>query len=310
MYHNLPNDFDERLAMTNTFDSKKKYDVKKAVIPAAGLGTRFLPLTKVLPKELLPIGTKPIIQVIIEELIDSGISEVIIINSPFKKGLEAYFDKNTQYDHLLKAQGKSTLLNNLNDLINNITIKWVYQNEPKGLGHAILCAKEAVGNEPFVICLPDIIIESKTPCAKQMIDIYQKVGEAINATEKTPKEKIELYGIYDIASSDGKLHKAKGVIEKPRASEAPSDLCVVGRYLFGADVFNILESTSTGFGGEIQLADAMNTLARQGRMYAYEYEGMQFDTGDKLGFFKTNVYYGNKEFPGEFDDLIDRHPQI
>lgn len=285
--------------------SIKNKPVRKAVIPAAGLGTRFLPVTKALPKELLPIGTKPTLQIVIEELISSGINEVIIITSPYKKELKNYFDQDTHYDLALKAQNKDSLLGDLRELTSKVDLKWVIQNKPKGLGDAILCAKKRVGEEPFIICLPDIIIDSATPCSKQLVEIYNKVGEAINATEHTPKSKIHLYGIYEIESTAERLHKAKRVIEKPLASEAPSDLSVVGRYLFPPDLFRILEETKPGYGGEIQLSDAMNTLAKAGRMYAYEYEGRQFDTGDKLGFLKANIFYGHQEYSKELGSFLE-----
>lgn len=277
---------------------------RKAVIPAAGLGTRFLPVTKAVPKELLPIGTKPILQFIMEELVESGITEIIIINSPHKHEIKDYFERDTYYDRALKAQKKEGLLHEFRRLADRIKFTWVYQEKPLGLGHAILCAKQAVAGEPFVICLPDIIIESKKPCCLQMIEAYEKVGQAINATEHTPMDKIHLYGVYEISSSDGNLHKAKKVIEKPKASEAPSDFSVVGRYLFPPDIFDILEDTPPGHGGEIQLADAMNTLAKAGRMYALEYEGRQFDTGDNLGFIMANIYYGYQTYPEELGKFM------
>jgi len=280
--------------------------IRKAVIPVAGLGTRFLPATKAVPKELLPIGTKPILQLIIEEIIASGISQVILITSPHKKGIiEDYFNHSTDYDHALAEQNKESLLNEFKKFTNKFEITSVIQEKPLGLGHAILCAKKAVGNEPFIICLPDVLIESKTPCCSQLLSVYEKIGESINATEHTPMDKIHLYGVYDIASSDGRLHKARRVIEKPSQKEAPSNLSVVGRYLFTPDIFSILENTPPGRNGEIQLADAMDTLARKGRMYAYEYEGMQFDTGDKLGFLKANIFYGYKEHPEEIRNFIN-----
>lgn len=278
--------------------------VRKAVIPAAGLGTRFLPVTKAIPKELLPIGTKPTLQIVIEELIASGISEVIMITSPHKQGLKEYFERSTFYDHALKATDKEHLLHGLRRVTDNIELQWVIQENPKGLGHAVLCAKEAVQNEPFIICLPDVLIESKTPCSLQLINVFEKLGEAVNAVEHVKPEQIGLYGIYDVASSSAGLHKARGIVEKPKVSDAPSDIAVVGRYLFTSEIFKILENTKPGHGGEIQLADAMNQLAKMGKMYAYEYEGRQFDTGDKLGFLMANIYYGYKEFPKEIGSFI------
>lgn len=270
-------------------------NVKKAVIPVAGMGTRFLPVTKSVPKELLPIGTKPTLQIVVEEAAKSGIEEIVLVTSPDKTEIENFFRTDTAYDRKLKEAGKESNLSGLYDLLKNVRITAAPQVKPKGLGHAILCAKEAVGNEPFIIILPDVLIESKTPCCRQLIDAFEKTGCAVGATEHTPKSHIHLYGIYDIEKTDGHFHYANGVVEKPTADEAPSDLSVVGRYLFPGDVFKILEETPPGKGGEIQLADAMNTLAKAGRMAAYEYEGRQFDTGDPAGFLEANIYYGYKE---------------
>jgi UTP--glucose-1-phosphate uridylyltransferase len=283
---------------------KSSQKVRKAVIPAAGLGTRFLPVTKALPKELLPIGTKPTLQIVVEELISSGITEICIVTSPHKRELQEYFGVNTTYDTTLKSFNKEKLLADIKEITQNVTFTWAYQKNPLGLGHAVLCAKKAIGAEPFIVCLPDVLIESQTPCCQQLILAYEEIGEAINATEHTPYEKLHLYGIYDIASTEGKLHKAKEVIEKPQPDEAPSDFSVVGRYLFPADIFHILENTAPGVNGEIQLADAMNTLAKAGRMYAYEYEGRQFDTGDKLGYLKANIFYGHQEFAEEIGNFF------
>jgi UTP--glucose-1-phosphate uridylyltransferase len=280
--------------------------VRKAVIPVAGMGTRFLPVTKAVPKELLPIGTKPTLQFVIEEAADSGITEVILVNSPQKMLIQDYFDKNTYYDKALAKANKEHLLSEQRSLTDRVNIRSVPQDEPKGLGHAILCAKDAVGDEPFIIILPDVLIESKAPCCRQLIDAYEKTGCSVNATEHTPREDIHLYGIYDIDRSDGAYHWAKQVIEKPSADEAPSDFSVVGRYLFSPEVFDILEHLPPGKGNEIQLADAMNTLAGQGKMVAYEYEGRQFDTGDNLGFIKANIFYGLKSYPEELREFMGK----
>lgn len=273
--------------------------VRKAIIPVAGLGTRFLPVTKAIPKELLPIGTTPTLQIVIEEAVQSGIEEVILVSSPHKTQITDYFRCDTHYDEMLKGLGKGSLLDGLAKLMREIKITTVMQNEQKGLGHAVLCGKKSVGNEPFVVILPDVLIESRVPCSRQLIEAFEKTGVAINGTEHTPREKLHLYGIYDIASSDGRFHTATRVIEKPKAEDAPSDFSVVGRYLFPPDVFEILENMPPGRNGEIQLADAMDALAKQGRMIAYEYEGFQFDTGEPVGFLKANIFYGLREYPEE-----------
>jgi len=278
--------------------------VRKVVIPVAGMGTRFLPVTKVLPKELLPIGTLPTLHMVVEEAANSGITEVVMVSSPSKSLIEEYFEKDTSYERALEAIGKSDLLDSLAKLSGRVNITSVMQNEPKGLGHAILCAKDAVGDEPFAVILPDVLIESEKPCCKQLIDVYERTNCSVNATEHTPRERIHLYGIYDIERTEGRMHWAKGVVEKPTPDEAPSDYNVVGRYLFTPDVFKILESLPPGKNGETQLADAQNELAKQQRMIAFEYEGRQFDTGDEIGFIKANTYYGMKKYPGEMKEFL------
>lgn len=279
--------------------------VRKAAIPVAGMGTRFLPVTKAVPKELLPIGTKPTLQIVIEEAAASGIEEIVLITSPDKAEIANFFRSDTVYDRKLKAAGKENMLDGLYSLLKKVKITLAPQEKPRGLGHAILCAKKAVGNEPFIIILPDVLIESKVPCCRQLVDAFDKTGCAVNATEHTPKNQIHLYGIYDIERSDGPFHYARGVVEKPKADEAPSDFSVVGRYLFPPEVFKVLEETPPGKGGEIQLADAMNTLARSGRMVAFEYKGRQFDTGDPLGFLQANVYYGYQSYKGALEKFVD-----
>lgn len=279
--------------------------VRKAAIPVAGMGTRFLPVTKAVPKELLPIGTKPTLQIVIEEAAASGIEEIVLITSPDKAEIANFFRNDTVYDRKLKAAGKENMLDGLYSLLKKVKITLAPQEKPRGLGHAILCAKKAVGNEPFIIILPDVLIESKVPCCRQLVEAFEKTGCAVNATEHTPRNQIHLYGIYDIERSDGPFHYARGVVEKPKADEAPSDFSVVGRYLFPPEVFKVLEETPPGKGGEIQLADAMNTLAKRGRMIAFEYKGRQFDTGDPLGFLQANIYYGYQSYRSFLEKFMD-----
>ena len=278
--------------------------VKKAVIPAGGLGTRFLPVTKSVPKELLPIGTKPTLLMVIEEAVASGIEQVVMVVSPQKAHLMDFFDPDTAYVKELTARGKAPLLTTLTELLKNVEIVPVQQKRPMGLGDAVLCSHEAVGDEPFVVILPDVLIESKTPCCRQLIDAYAKVGCSLSATEHTPRNQIHLYGIYDVARSEGRIHWARGVVEKPKAEDAPSDLSVVGRYLFSPEIFDILRKTIPGKGGEIQLADAMNALAKSEKMVAFEYEGRQFDTGDPMGFLKANIYYSWSSASEELKDFM------
>lgn len=277
--------------------------VRKAVIPAAGLGTRFLPVTKTLAKELLPIGTKPTLHMVVEEAAASGIEEVVLVTAPDKTQIIDYFDTDTKYMRELEARGKTKMASELTSLLEKVRIKIAYQEEQKGLGHAIMCAAGDVGSEPFVILLPDVLIASVEPCSRQLIEAYGKTGCSMSATEHTPREKIHLYGIYDVDRSEGRIHWAKGVVEKPKAEEAPSDLSVVGRYLFTHDVFELLERTPPGKGGEIQLADAQNALAKEGKFVAFEYDGRQFDTGDPEGFLRANVYYNWKKYPEAFEAI-------
>lgn len=268
--------------------------IRKALIPVAGLGTRFLPVTKAVPKELLPILSVPTLQIVMEEALESRIEEVILVVSPKKAKILEYF----------RDVGPDERLNGLRQLVNQLKISTVLQNEPTGLGAAVLCAREAVGDGPFVVILPDVLIEAKTPCCRQLIAAFEKVGVAVNATMHTPRHKLSRYGVYDIESSDGRFHKARRVLEKPRVEDAPSDFSVDGRYVFPSDVFRVIAQIPPGRNGEIQLADAMDVLARQGRMIAYEYEGRQFDTGDPEGYLKANIYYGRKNYPDQIDTFI------
>jgi len=272
--------------------------VKKVVIPAAGLGTRFLPMTKVFPKELLPIVDKPALQYVIEEAVDSGIDEIILVISKGKETIAEYFTHNKEYEAKLKELGKEKLLDELNDFIKRFKITLAYQDEPKGLGHATYCAKDAVGDEPFILILPDVIIESDPPCSKQLIDVYNRIGKSVIYTEHTPRDQLHLYGVLDLESSVGPLHKIRQMIEKPSADEAPSDLTIVGRYLFTSSIFPLIEQTKPGKGGEIQITDAMTELAKTEGLYAFEHEAKVFDTGDKLGYMRANVHYGvrNSDF--------------
>lgn len=278
--------------------------VRKTVIPVAGLGTRFLPATKSVPKELLPIGTKPTLQFVIEEAVNSGIEEVILVTNPRKVQITQYFQAGGFYDKILEGLGKINMLDDLNRLLKRVKITEAMQDAPKGLGHAILCAKKAVGNEPFIIQLPDEVYDGDNPCTKQLIDVYERIGLSVNATRHTPKEQIRLYGIHSVEDDKDKLHKSKGVVEKPRPEDAPSDFCVAGRYLFTPDIFDILENTPPSKDGEIQLAEAMNTQAKGKGLFAYEFDGNRFDTGDKLGYIKANIYFGYKDFPTEVGEYV------
>lgn len=248
--------------------------ITKAVIPAAGLGTRLRPATFVLPKELLPIVTKPSLHLILEEAQKSGLKEIILILSPEKKEF---------FDHL-------------NDFFPSLSFELVVQEKALGLGHAVGLAEKTVGQEPFLVILPDDLIDHPKPAGLQLIENFQKTKKSLNAAKKVSKEEISLYGIYDVASSEGRAHLAKRVVEKPSPSEAPSNLAVIGRYLFTPEIFAILRETVPGRNGEIQLADAMNTLAEKEGLYAYEFEGNHFDVGTPIGWLRANAYFGAKEY--------------
>lgn len=248
--------------------------VTKAVIPAAGLGTRLRPVTNILPKELLPVVTKPSLYLVLEEVLASGLKEVILVVSP---------DKEPFFEHLKAVFPK-------------LTFRFTIQEEAKGLGHAILMADRAVGSDPFIILLPDIIIDHPKPVSKQLMEVFVKIKKSVNATEHVSKDQLCLYGVYEMASSEGRLHKAKRVVEKPKPEKTPSDMAVTGRYLFTHDIFEILKKTPPGRNGEIQLADAMNTLAGQGGLYAYEFEGVHMDIGHPVGMIRANIYFGRKEY--------------
>jgi len=258
--------------------------ITKAVIPAAGLGTRMRPVTHLVAKELLPVVTKPSLYLVLEEALASGLNEIILITSEAKK---PSFERLSEFFPKLKFQ-------------------YVIQKEALGLGHAVGLAEKMVAGNPFIIMLPDIIIDHEKPASAQLIEQFQKKGKSINATEHTPRENLHLYGVYDIAKSDGKLHQAKGVVEKPKAEEATSDLTVVGRYLFTPDLFEILKKTPPGRNNEIQLADAMDTMAKQGNLYAYEFEGTHLDIGNPVGMLRANFYFGKKEHGTDiYKGLID-----
>lgn len=267
--------------------------IKKAVIPAAGLGTRFLPATKAQPKEMLPIVDKPAIQYIIEEAIEAGIEEILIITGRNKRAIEDHFDRAVELEHTLKSQGKYDLLGLVEEL-NNITIHYVRQKEPRGLGHAILCARQFVGNEPFAVLLGDDIVDSPVPCLKQLIDVYDNYPGTVLGVQEVPVNKVSSYGIVKPEKVKGSLWKVTDMIEKPAIDEAPSRLAVLGRYVIEPEIFNILEQTLPGRGGEIQLTDGLRQLAGQKSVYAYQFEGRRYDVGDKQGYLEATIEFALK----------------
>jgi UTP--glucose-1-phosphate uridylyltransferase len=267
--------------------------VRKAVIPAAGLGTRFLPATKAQPKEMLPIVDKPAIQYIIEEAINSGIEEILIITGRNKRAIEDHFDRAVELELLLKEQGKYDLLGMVEE-ISDVTIHYVRQKEAKGLGHAVLCAKQFVGNEPFAVLLGDDIVDASVPCLKQLMDVYMDCQGTVLGVQEVPKERVSSYGIVSPLAIKAGLWQAVDLVEKPPVAEAPSQLAVLGRYIIEPEIFSLLEDTPPGRGGEIQLTDALRRLAAAKPMYAYNFLGRRYDVGDKQGYLEATVEFALK----------------
>lgn len=265
--------------------------VRKAIIPAAGLGTRFLPATKAQPKEMLPIVDKPTIQYIIEEAIESGIEEILIITGRNKRAIEDHFDRSIELELSLEKKNKKELLELVRNISNMVNIHYVRQKEPKGLGHAIHCAKSFVGDEPFAVLLGDDVVYAKKPCLKQMIEAYDEYKTTILGVQEVAKEDVSKYGIVEGKHIDGRVYKVKGLVEKPSVEEAPSNIAILGRYIINPAIFDILAHTKPGKGGEIQLTDALKELAKREAMYAYNFEGRRYDVGNKLGFLEATVEY-------------------
>lgn len=268
--------------------------IKKAIIPAAGLGTRFLPATKSLPKEMLPIVDKPTIQYIIEEAVASGIEEILIVTGRNKRAIEDHFDKSIELEMQLKLKKQEDLLNVIDAVSNLAEIYYIRQKEPKGLGHAILCARAFVGNEPFAVMLGDDVIDSNIPCIKQLISIYDRYNSSIIGVQEVSKSDVSKFGIVNGVPIESSLYKISDLIEKPGMDIAPSNIAILGRYIMTPEIFKILEHTQPGKGGEIQLTDALKELAQYDNMYAYVFEGKRYDIGDKLGFIKANIEYALK----------------
>ncbi|MCF0147255.1 MAG: UTP--glucose-1-phosphate uridylyltransferase GalU [Clostridium sp.] len=272
--------------------------VRKAIIPAAGLGTRFLPATKAQPKEMLPIVDKPTIQYIIEEAVASGIEEILIITGRNKKCIEDHFDKSVELEMELEKNHKDDLLEMVRSISDMVDIHYIRQKEPKGLGHAILCARAFVGNEPFAVLLGDDVVDSEVPCLKQLMDCYKEYKTTILGVQTVKHEDVNKYGIVDGIHIEDRVYKVKKLVEKPAIDEAPSNVAILGRYIITPQVFDILQNTEPGKGGEIQLTDALQTLIENEAMYAYNFEGRRYDVGDKLGFLQATV-----EFALKRDDL-------
>ena len=273
--------------------------IRKAIIPAAGLGTRFLPATKAQPKEMLPIVDKPTIQYIIEEAVASGIEEILIITGRSKKCIEDHFDKSVELELELEKSGKEEMLKMVRDISDMVDIHFIRQKEPKGLGHAISCAKTFVGNEPFAVLLgDDIVYNEGKPCLKQLIDCYDEYKTSVLGVQTVEAKDVNKYGIVDGIHIEDRVYKVKKLVEKPAIEESPSNVAILGRYIITPQIFDILQNTEPGKGGEIQLTDALQTLIGNEAMYAYNFEGRRYDVGDKLGFLQATV-----EFALKRDDL-------
>lgn len=266
--------------------------VKKAIIPAAGYGTRFLPATKAMPKEMIPIVDKPTIQFIVEEAIASGIEDILIITGKLKRPIEDHFDSNHELEENLKSKGKADLLK-LVEETTGLNLYFARQSYPLGLGHAVLQAKAFVGNEPFVVMLGDDVMMDDVPLTKQLIEGYEKTHASNIAVMKVPHEETSSYGIIDPeAEAEEGLYNVRKFVEKPKPEDAPSDLAIIGRYLLTPEIFDILEDLEPGVGGEIQLTDAIDKLNKTQRVFAKEFKGERYDVGDKFGFLKTTIQYG------------------
>lgn len=277
--------------------------VRKAVFPVAGLGTRFLPATKAMPKEMLPINDRPLIQHVFEEAKEAGIEEFIFITGRAKEMLEEHFDYQPELEQTLEARGKDDMLKKVRDSeMPAGSLFLTRQPKPLGLGHAIWCAKKLVGNEPFAILLPDVLIKGPQGCLKQMVDIYNETGGNIIAVEEVPQKDTSKYGIVDTGSQVGNSVPIQGLVEKPKPEEAPSNLSVVGRYILQPEVFDHLAAFETGAGGEIQLTDAMDKLIGKQPFNAMRFDGKSYDSGSRLGFIEANMIYGMSD--GEIGDDV------
>ena len=268
--------------------------IQKVVFPAAGLGTRFLPATKAQPKEMLPLVDKPLIQYVIEEAVASGISKITIVTGRGKNAIEDHFDVSYELERVLEERGKHEVLEEVRRISNMVSVSYVRQKEALGLGHAILVARDAIGNEPFGVMLGDDIINSEVPCLKQMMSLFEKLQASVIATCEVPPAETSQYCVirgYPVEGFGNRVYRVQDVVEKPPPGEAPSNMAIIGRYILTPEIFGILEKTRSGRGGEIQLTDGIRLLLEQQPVYAYMFEGTRYDAGDKLGFLKATVEF-------------------
>ena len=289
----------------------KPQRVRKAVLPAAGLGTRFLPATKAQPKEMLTVVDKPLIQYVVEECVASGIDNIIIVTGRGKNAIEDHFDSSPELENFLASKGKNDLAELVHSIGNMVHFSYTRQKEALGLGHAVLVARELVGDEPFAVLLGDVIIPGPRPATKELVEVYEATGKGAITVEDVPRARTSLYGIVDVEPANlprwgDRLMKIRDMVEKPQPAEAPSTLAITGRYLLPPEIFDCLERTEPGRGGEIQLTDAMRLLAKETGLYAHIYEGKSYDAGDKLGFLKASVEIGleNSEFGDDFREYL------
>ena len=284
--------------------------VRKAVFPVAGLGTRFLPATKTIPKEILTVGEKPLIQHAVEEAQKAGIEEFIFVSSPSKEALRTHFEKNSDLESALEAKGKTDILQKLRaSNLSGDALKVTYQDKPLGLGHAVWCAKAFIGREPFAVILPDDVINHARGGLAQMMEIYNMRGGNMVATKNVPREDTSKYGILDTEDDDEKVVSIKGLVEKPKPESAPSTLCIVGRYILQPEVFDYLDAFETGAGGEIQLTDSMAKLIGKQPFHGVRFDGGHYDCGSRLGFIEANIAYGlaDPEFADQVRKLLDKY---
>ena len=279
--------------------------VKKAIIPAAGLGTRFLPVTKAMPKEMLPIVDKPTIQYIVEEAVKSGIEDIIIVTGKGKRAIEDHFDNAFELESNLIEKHKFDLLEKV-QAPSKVDIHYIRQKEPKGLGHAVWCARKFIGNEPFAVLLGDDIVQAETPCLRQLMDEYDQTLSSVIGVQPVPEEETYRYGIIDPSEQNGRRYQVKNFVEKPEKGTAPSNLAIMGRYILTPEIFMFLEQQQTGAGGEIQLTDAIQKLNEIQRVFAYDFEGKRYDVGEKLGFITTTIEFAlqNDELKDEVMDFL------
>ena len=281
--------------------------VRKAIIPAAGLGTRFLPVTKAQPKEMLAIVDKPTIQYIIEEAVASGIQDIIIVTGRNKRSIEDHFDRSIELELELEKNGKDEMLTMVKDISDMANIHYIRQKEPRGLGHAILTARHFIGNEPFAVLLGDDVVVAKQPCLSQMIDVYNEYKTSVIGVQRVAHEVVNKYGIVNCKSIDDRVYKVKDLVEKPAIEDAPSDIAILGRYIITPSIFQYLETQDAGTGGEIQLTDALRRLAKDEAMYAYDFKGHRYDVGTKIGFLQANVEFAlrNEETASEMKNYLN-----